>query len=236
MRSLLPRLVRWAGQHDAMAEFIISRKGLWSSRVCFGSICAVLLRDGTGCTRVVTVASAVEYDQYPVLSKATPHQPRLDTVASCSGDPNLILRARQMSHCQRGQPLMSLCKTGRHGSSIKAGTHCVGCPQSLPGRLLGPFGRRRNVLVIIHRHGQEWAVCRLGRRRIRTECVTRRRVALGQESTRGMILSLSLSLCLLCYRIRISASVVLSSLGSIRGGPVGIGTGRRRRIAGQDVM
>lgn len=44
-------------------------------------------------------------------------------------------------------------------------------------------------------------------------------------------------LCLpACYRIRISASVVLSSLGSIRGGPVGIGRARRRRIASQHVM
>lgn len=119
--------------------------------------------------------------------RETPHQPRLDTVASCSGDPNLILRARQMSHCQKGQPLTSLCKTERYGSDIKAGTHGVGCPQSLPGRLFGPFGRRRNVLVIIHRHGQEWAVCRLGSRS-RIERVTRRRVALGRVSTDSMIL------------------------------------------------
>lgn len=218
-----------------MAEFI-SRKGLWSSRVCFGSICAVLLRDGTGCTRVVTVASAVEYDQYPVISEKTPHQPRLDTVAWCSGDPNLILRARQMSHCQRGQPLMSLRKTERHGSEIKAGTHGVGCPQSLPGRLFGPFGRRRNVLVIIHRHGQEWAVCRLERRISQNRmCHATSRCFWAKYRPGGMILD-CLSLCLLCYRIRISASVVLNSLGSIRGGPVGIGTGRRRRIAGQDVM
>lgn len=61
----------------------------------------------------------VEYDQYPVLPENTPHQPRLDTVASCSGDPNLILRARQMSHCQRGQPLTSLCKTER-GMAVKS--------------------------------------------------------------------------------------------------------------------
>lgn len=50
--------------------------------------------------------------------RETPHQPRLDTVASCSGDPNLILRARQMSHCQRGQPLMSLCKTERGMAAV----------------------------------------------------------------------------------------------------------------------
>lgn len=59
-------------------------------------------------------------------------------VASCSGEPNLILRARQMSHCQRGQPLTSLCKAERHGS-IEARAHGMGCPQSLPGRLFGPF-------------------------------------------------------------------------------------------------
>lgn len=61
--------------------------------------------------------------------------------------------------------------------------------------------------------------------------VTRRRVALGEVSINRMVLPVPA-----CYRIRISASVVLSSLGSIRGGPVGIGRARRRRIASQHVM
>lgn len=72
---------------------------------------------------------AVEHDQHPVPAESSP-QPRQASSRACSNESNLILRARQTSHCQKGvSTLVSLCKAERHekyrGGSSRHGMSSV---------------------------------------------------------------------------------------------------------------
>lgn len=115
MRSLLPRLKSWSALcHDPGHS---QGQETWGSRVGFGTVSAVLLRDGTGRTRIVTVASSSRIRSAPCPDGGLHPRTRRVHVAVCSGEPNLIFRARQMSHCQSGQSLMGGMESFEAGDS-----------------------------------------------------------------------------------------------------------------------